>query len=104
MIWVGSLGGAGPISESGSTIATPTVGGSTWDLYSGTNGQMKVYSFVAQENQNSYSGDLIEFVKFLQNNQDLSADQFLQSLGGGTEPFVGNNAVLTSTSFSVSIS
>lgn len=104
MVWIGSLGGAGPISETGSTIATPDVAGSTWDLYSGKNGQMQVYSFVTQENQNSFSGDLYDFVTYLQNNQDLGSDQFLQSVGGGTEPFVGTNGVLTSTGFSLSVS
>jgi xyloglucan-specific endo-beta-1,4-glucanase len=103
MIWVGALGGAGPISESGSTVATPTVAGSSWDLYSGMNGQMRVFSFVAKSNQESFSADLYEFVSYLSKNQNVSGDQYLQSIGGGTEPFVGTDGVLTSTSFSLSV-
>ena len=46
MIWVGALGGAGPISATGSPIATVNLAGNTWKLYNGKNGQMNVFSFV----------------------------------------------------------
>ena len=47
MIWLTALGGAGPISSTGSPIATPTIDGVGWKLYSGPNGDTTVYSFVA---------------------------------------------------------
>ncbi|KAF4920574.1 Endoglucanase cel12C [Colletotrichum viniferum] len=99
MIWLGSLGGAGPISATGSTIATPTVAGRTWNLYKGTNGQMTVFSFVAPSNVQSFSGDLKAFVTYLINSQGLPSSQILQSIGAGTEPFVGSNAVFTTSAY-----
>ncbi|KAL0941641.1 glycoside hydrolase family 12 protein [Colletotrichum truncatum] len=103
MIWLGSLGGAGPISATGSTIATPNVGGRTWNLYKGTNGQMTVFSFVAPSNVQSFSGDLKQFVTYLINSQGLPSSQILQSIGAGTEPFVGSNAKFTTTAYTASL-
>jgi xyloglucan-specific endo-beta-1,4-glucanase len=103
MIWLGAYGGAGPISSTGSTIATPTIAGSSWKLYYGLNGSMKVYSFVASSNIASFSGDLKLFLTYLSSNQGLSTSQYLTSLGAGTEPFTGSNAVLTTSAYSVVI-
>ncbi|OLN95239.1 putative xyloglucan-specific endo-beta-1,4-glucanase A 2 [Colletotrichum chlorophyti] len=104
MIWLGALGGAGPISATGSTIATPTVAGKKWNLYKGTNGQMTVFSFVAPSNVESFSGDLKEFITYLISSQGLPSSQILQSIGAGTEPFVGSNAKFTTTAYSASLS
>lgn len=41
MIWLAALGGAGPISSAGSPVATPTIAGVSWSLYSGYNGNSK---------------------------------------------------------------
>jgi xyloglucan-specific endo-beta-1,4-glucanase len=75
MIWLGALGGAGPISSTGSTIATPSIAGRTWNLYYGLNGSMKVYSFVAQSQASSFNADLKAFVTYLSSNQGLSTSQ-----------------------------
>ena len=40
MIWLTSLGGAGPISSTGSPITTVTISGVSWKLYKGMNGAM----------------------------------------------------------------
>jgi xyloglucan-specific endo-beta-1,4-glucanase len=104
MIWLGALGGAGPISSTGSPIATPDVAGHSWNLYEGLNGEMNVFSFVASSNIESFSGDLIEFVNYLVENQGVGGDQILQSVGAGTEPFLGSNAVFTTSSYSASVS
>ncbi|KAH9896330.1 family 12 glycosyl hydrolase [Xylariomycetidae sp. FL2044] len=100
MIWLAALGGAGPISSTGSPIATPTVNGVTWDLYYGPNGQMEVYSFVASSQQTSFSADLVDFISYLTTSQGLPTSQYLQSVGAGTEPFVGSDAVLTTSAYS----
>jgi xyloglucan-specific endo-beta-1,4-glucanase len=103
MIWLGSLGGAGPISSTGSTIATPNIGGVSWNLYTGSHSQMTVFSFVAPSNIGSFSGDLTDFTDYLRANQGLSGDQIVQTIGAGTEPFIGENAVFTTESYSVSV-
>ncbi|EFX06442.1 xyloglucan-specific endo-beta-1,4-glucanase precursor [Grosmannia clavigera kw1407] len=103
MIWLAALGGAGPISSTGSTVATPTIGGVSWKLYSGPNGDTTVYSFVAATEQTSFSGDLREFFTYLIANEGFPSTQFLLSVGAGTEPFTGSDAVLTVSAYSLSV-
>ncbi len=104
MIWLAALGGAGPISSSGSSIASVTLGGVSWDLWSGPNGNMQVYSFVASSTTESFSADLIDFINYLVENQGLSNSQYLTEVQAGTEPFVGTDATLTVSTYSVSVS
>ncbi|KAI1492826.1 family 12 glycosyl hydrolase [Biscogniauxia mediterranea] len=104
MIWLAALGGAGPISSSGSPIATPTINGVSWSLYNGPNGNMNVYSFVASSQQTNFDGDLTDFISYLTSEQGLPTIQYLTSVGAGTEPFVGSDAVLTTSGYSVSVS
>lgn len=89
MVWLAALGGAGPISSTGSAVATPTIGGVKWNLFSGPNGATTVYSFVAQSEQESFSGDLMNFFSYLESNKGFSKSQYLTSVGAGTEPFTG---------------
>ncbi|KAH8166588.1 hypothetical protein CIB48_g1688 [Xylaria polymorpha] len=104
MVWLAALGGAGPISSSGSPVATPSIAGVSWKLYDGYNGNMHVFSFVASSQVTSFSGDLKAFLSYLTSNQGMSTSQFVTSIGAGTEPFVGSNAVLTTTAYSISVS
>lgn len=104
MVWVGALGGAGPISSTGSTIASVNINGVTWDLYKGSHSQMTVFSFVAQsKNERSFSGDLKDFFDYLVDKQGYPSSQCLYSIGAGTEPFTGSNAVFDTSSYSVSL-
>lgn len=100
MIWLSALGGAGPISSDGSPVATVELAGSSWKLYRGKNNQMTVFSFVAAgQDVDSFCGDLAEFVDYLVDNHGVSGSQILQSVGAGTEPFEGTNAVFTTSSY-----
>lgn len=101
MIWLAPLGGAGPISSTGSPVATVTVAGKSWKLYIGPNGSMKVFSFVATSPINSFSGDVMEFIQYLTAHQGLNKNQILQSVGAGTEPFSGSNAVFKTSAYSL---
>lgn len=103
MVWLAALGGAGPISSTGSVVATPTISGVKWNLYSGPNGAMTVFSFVAQSEVTSFSGDLKLFLAYLSTNQGLSTSQYLTSIGAGTEPFTGTSAVFKTTAYSAVI-
>lgn len=105
MVWLGSYGGAGPISETGTTpIATPTIAGTQWKLYRGPNGDVTVYSFVAPSNIGNFSGDLKGFFNYLTSSQGVSKDNVVTSLQAGTEPFVGTNAVFSTTGYTISVS
>lgn len=103
MVWLAAIGGAGPISSTGSPIATLTVGGVTFNLYSGPNGSTTVYSFVATTEATNFSGNLMTFFKYLETNEGVSSSLYLTSLGAGTEPFIGSNAVFTVSQYAVSI-
>ncbi|KAL3454118.1 xyloglucanase 2 [Aspergillus insuetus] len=103
MIWLTALGGAGPISTSGAPIAEPTLGGSAWSLYQGTNAATTVYSFVASSPIEAYSGDLVEFLEYLVSDQGFSAAQYVQSIGAGTEPYTGSDAVFTTSAYTLSV-
>jgi xyloglucan-specific endo-beta-1,4-glucanase len=103
MIWLAALGGAGPISSTGSAIATVTIGSYDFNLFKGPNGSMTVFSFVATKQITSFSGDLMAFVKYLTTNQGMSTNQDLKNVQCGTEPFVGTNATFKVTSYSAQI-
>jgi len=93
MIWVASVGGAGPI---GSTIATPSINGITWNLHKGPNGSTTVYSFVAPYSLNSVNFDLKPFYNWLTTNGYFSQSEYLTTIQIGTEPFSGSSRLLTS--------
>lgn len=103
MVWLAALGGAGPISSTGSTIATPTIGGYTWDLYTGPNGDTTVYSFVASSEIESWSGDMMDFFTYLVDNEGVSSSKYITSLQAGTEPFTGTDAVFSTTKYTMSV-
>lgn len=103
MVWLAAIGGAGPISSTGSAVATPTIAGSSWSLYSGTNGDTTVYSFVASSQIENFSGDMMEFFTYLVENQGLSSSKWITSLQAGTEPFTGSDAVFSTTSYTMSV-
>lgn len=90
MVWLAAIGGAGPISSTGSPIATTTINGVEWKLYKGPNGSMTVYSFVAPSSTTSFSGDMMEFFTYLINNQGLDKSLYLIDVQAGTEPFTGS--------------
>ncbi|KAF7861806.1 hypothetical protein EAF04_007689 [Stromatinia cepivora] len=104
MIWLAAIGGAGPISSTGSPVATATIAGHEFKLYSGPNGDTTVYSFVASTQITDFSGDLMDFLNYLATNEKWSKSQYIKVLQAGTEPFTGTNAVLSVSDYSVSIS
>ncbi|KAJ5506682.1 hypothetical protein N7453_005639 [Penicillium expansum] len=102
MVWLTALGNAGPISTTGSAIASVTIKGISFKVYSGPNGSMTVYSFVAESTITSFSGDMLEFFTYLVDNQGLSSSLYLIDVQTGTEPFTGKADVKT-PAFSVEV-
>ena len=105
MVWLGVFGGVSPLSDNGyppTPVATPTIGGTAFNLIVGTNGATKVYSFVAQTSTTSFSGDLLAFYKYLETNQMLPASDYLQVIQAGTEVFTGSGAQLLTTGYTIS--
>ncbi|KAJ5586847.1 uncharacterized protein N7459_002612 [Penicillium hispanicum] len=102
MVWLAALGGAGPISSTGSAVATTTIAGVPFKLYSGPNGATTVYSFVAESTTTDFSGDLLDFFTYLIDHEGLSSNLYLVDVQAGTEPFTGD-AELTVSSYSVTV-
>ncbi|KAI8712718.1 hypothetical protein NCS52_01370600 [Fusarium sp. LHS14.1] len=103
MVWVGAYGGAGPISSTGSAIATVSIAGNSWKLFKGPNGDTTVFSFVATKNVGNFNGDLNEFFKYLTSKQGVSKDMVITSLQAGTEPFEGSNAVFKTYDYTIKV-
>jgi xyloglucan-specific endo-beta-1,4-glucanase len=103
MIWLAALNGAGPISSTGKSIATVSIGGVAFHLYKGPNGSTTVYSFVAHKATFSFTADLKEFFTYLIKNQAFPSSQYLNVLEFGTEPFSGNNIKMTVSSYSATV-
>lgn len=81
----------GPISSTyGSNgkptpVGTTTIAGNSFDLYKGPNGDTTVYSFVASHEITSYTGDVKDFFSYLIDNEGFPSNQYLTSVGAGTE-------------------
>ncbi|KAK1756985.1 endoglucanase [Echria macrotheca] len=102
MIWLARYGGVQPI---GSSTGMVTVGGRTWELWTGYNGAMRVYSFVSPSGPiKSWSGNVKDFFNYLQSNQGYPASQ--QNLivyQIGTEAFTGGPTTWTCSKFSADL-
>jgi Glycosyl hydrolase family 12. len=102
IVWLAALGNAGPISSTGSSIGSVTINGIPFKVWSGPNGKMTVYSFVAESTVNNFSGDMLEYFTYLIKNQGLSSSLYLIDVQAGTEPFTGKADMKTSA-FSVEV-
>ncbi|KAI9051216.1 hypothetical protein LZ554_005318 [Drepanopeziza brunnea f. sp. 'monogermtubi'] len=109
MIWVGTYGGAGPISSSyGSSgnavpVASPTILGVKWNVFKGPNGDTTVFSFVPPSNIGNFKGDLKLFFNYLTSSQGVPTSSVVTSLQAGTEPFTGSNAVLKTSAYTIKV-
>jgi xyloglucan-specific endo-beta-1,4-glucanase len=102
MIWLARIGGVYPI---GSSVGNVNVGGQDWELYTGYNGAMRVYSFVAPSERQSFSGDIKEYFSYVSTNQDFPIDsQYLITYQFGSESFTGTSAVFTVSSWTAEAS
>ena len=95
MLWMNKTGAVGPL---GTRQTSATVGGHTWDVYSGSNGSNKVFSFVRQGNVSSGSVDILAVLRWIEakgwfGNVTLGQVQFgfeITSSSGGLN-FVTNS-------------
>lgn len=109
MIWVAAFGGLHPIGwtgETGSAIAKPTIGGTAYSLYKGTNTETgtTVLSFVAASQINDFSGDLMDFMDYLVDNAGVDPALYMTSIQAGTEVANGKNAEFVTSKYTISSS
>ena len=84
-------------------IASPTIDGHSFNLYVGSNGQQTTYSYVPTSEITSFSGDVYQFFTYLIEHEGFSESQYLVSVGAGSEPTVGSDAVFTVSDYSMVI-
>ncbi|PIA99940.1 putative xyloglucan-specific endo-beta-1,4-glucanase A [Cercospora beticola] len=120
MVWTGAQGGNGPLSYSYNpyvairqNIEVPGVRG-RWDLYKGPNSGTVVHSFVATNGRGTgkqnwverkqWTGNLVNFIKYLIQQKEIRADYWLVQSQAGTELTYGgkNPAQSRSCKFAVS--
>ncbi|MFD5800597.1 GH12 family glycosyl hydrolase domain-containing protein [Streptomyces sp. NPDC127020] len=99
MIWFNRVG---PIQPIGSPVGTATVGGRTWEVWSGGNGSNDVLSFVAPSAISSWSFDVMDFVRATVARGLAEDDWYLTSVQAGFEPWQ-NGAGLAVNSFSSTV-
>ena len=95
MLWMNKTGAVGPL---GSRQTSASVGGHTWDVFSGSNGANQVFSFVRQGNTSAGSVDILAVLRWIQSrgwfgNVVLNQVQFgfeITSSSGGLN-FVSNS-------------
>ncbi|MEV8123397.1 cellulose binding domain-containing protein [Streptomyces sp. NPDC085944] len=99
MIWFNKVG---PIQPIGSPVGTATVGGRTWEVWSGGNGSNDVLSFVAPSAISGWSFDVMDFVRATVARGLAEDDWYLTSVQAGFEPWQ-NGAGLAVNSFSSTV-
>ena len=105
MIWLVTLGGAFPLSYTNDATARLTIAGTSFQLYKGPrggHGASTIFTFVADSDQSSYSGDLLDFFQYLVDNEGVSSSVYLQSIGAGIEAFTGSAVTFQTAAYSVS--
>ncbi|KAK7436683.1 hypothetical protein VKT23_018939 [Stygiomarasmius scandens] len=111
MIWLANWN-AGPISsvymsngQPQPTVSGVSLAGHTWNLYEGSNGANKVFSFLPSTpgtQVTNFSGDIKTFLNFLTSNRGVSSSQYLTTVQGGSEATSGS-ATLTVNAFNIAI-
>ncbi|MEV5883899.1 cellulose binding domain-containing protein [Streptomyces sp. NPDC052020] len=99
MIWFNKVG---PIQPIGSPVGTASVGGRTWEVWSGSNGSNDVLSFVAPSAIGSWSFDVMDFVRATVARGMAQNNWYLTSVQAGFEPWQ-NGAGLAVNSFSSTV-
>jgi cellulase/cellobiase CelA1 len=99
MIWLNKVG---PIQPIGSQVGTATVGGRTWQVWTGSNGSNAVLSFVAPSAMGGWSFDVMDFVRQAVARGMAQNNWYLTSVQAGFEPWE-NGTGLTVNSFSSTV-
>ncbi|MFJ7021557.1 cellulose binding domain-containing protein [Streptomyces sp. NPDC101117] len=99
MIWFNRVG---PIQPIGSPVGTASVGGRSWEVWTGSNGSNDVISFVAPSAIGGWSFDVMDFVDQTVTRGLAQNNWYLTSVQAGFEPWQ-NGAGLAVNSFSSTV-
>lgn len=99
MIWFNRQGNIQPI---GSVQGNTNIGGRTWEVWRGSNGQNNVISYVAPSPINSWNFSLLDFINDVRNRGAITNSWYLTSVQAGFEPWIGGTG-LAVNSFSTTV-
>ncbi|MBD0734887.1 GH12 family glycosyl hydrolase domain-containing protein [Streptomyces sp. CBMA29] len=99
MVWYNQTS---PVQPVGSRVGTASVGGRSWDVWTGNNGSNDVISFVAPSPIGTWDFDVKAFANETINRGMAQNSWYLTSVQAGFEPWQ-NGAGLAVTSFSSSV-
>jgi hypothetical protein len=99
MIWFAKRG---PIHPVGSKVASATVDGRAFDVWSGFNGSSDVVSYVAQTPITNWTFDVRPFITDVSTRSGVTSAWYLTSVQAGFEPWAGGTG-LAVNSFSVNV-
>lgn len=104
-IWLRNVGNLLPSDNQGSTgevIGTATLSGITFDIHRiiGSSGSVRTFLFAAQEDQTSFSGDLVEFLEYANENHGAGLDR-IRGVQAGADVYGGKDAVFTTKKYSL---
>ncbi|MFJ9719813.1 cellulose binding domain-containing protein [Streptomyces sp. NPDC101213] len=99
MIWLNKVG---PIQPIGAQVGTATVGGRSWQVWTGSNGTNDVISFVAPSAISGWSFDVMDFARETVRRGMAQDTWYLTSVQAGFEPWQ-NGAGLAVNSFSSAV-
>ncbi|GMF28459.1 unnamed protein product [Phytophthora lilii] len=103
MVWLAAIGTAWPLASEGKNIKNITVSGVEFMLNHGANGNMTVFSYVASELTENFSGDLVEFIDNLPQDVAPDAKQYLTKVQCGTESYHAESASMNVSSYTVAV-
>ncbi|MEV4625852.1 cellulose binding domain-containing protein [Micromonospora sp. NPDC049523] len=99
MIWFNRQGSIQPI---GSRTGSATVGGRSWEVWTGNNGGNNVISYLAPSAITSWNFSVLDFVNDVRNRGAITNSWYLTSIQAGFEPWQGG-AGLGVTSFAAAV-
>jgi hypothetical protein len=86
MIWFNRQGAIQPI---GSPVGTVTIGGRTWQVWRGSNGQNNVISYLAPSAITSWNFSVLDFITDTRDRGAITNSWYLTSVQAGFEPWIG---------------
>ncbi len=99
MIWFNRQG---PIQPIGSRTGTTTIGGRSWEVWTGSNGSNNVISYVAPSPISSWNFSVLDFITDVRNRGSITSSWYLTSIQAGFEPWSGGVG-LAVNSFSATV-
>jgi hypothetical protein len=99
MIWFSRQG---PIQPVGSRVASATIDGRTWEVWSGNNGMNDVVSYVAPAPITKWNFSVLNFINDMKTRSNVTNSWYLTSIQAGFEPWQGGTG-LAITAFAASV-